>query len=481
MAGSLIRKRKSRRHSGNRVTSGVTLAAAVPLFAVGILSMSTKTKAQVGPDPRLVAQLGKALFFEADLSNPKGMSCATCHNPDAGFSFPISLINQTQGPVPGAVPGRFGNRKPPTVSYTRFLPQGTPTLDPNNREYQGGLFYDGRVPNLTEQAKAPFLNPNEMNNTLHNVANPAAVVTAVSVGPNAALFKQVYGPTVFQQPTAQVYQLIAQSIAAWEGTPEVNPFTSKYDAFLEGRVALTAQEMNGLRLFTGSVTGRPGGPAFTKNAECSSCHNLAPTTAGHDLFTTGRYFNIGLPKNSHNPFYTMTDPIANPAGYNPLGYHFIDFGLGDFLYPLNGLPSGAVAQGDPLAIDGLFKTPTVRNVDKRPYPLFIKDYGHNGVIKSLKGAVHFYNTRNLTTIAGEVIDFTKPNPYLGLKGKPFWPTPEIPSAKTLINPAGHRTGPGRHIGNLGLTDSEENDLVAFLRALSDGYFERSGNTVPPPP
>ena len=38
--------------------------------------------------------------------------------------------------------------------------------------------------------------------------------------------------------------------------------------------------------------------------------------------------------------------------------------------------------------------PTLRNVDKRPRPDFIKAYGHNGYFKSLKEIVHFYNTRD---------------------------------------------------------------------------------------
>ena len=61
------------------------------------------------------ANLGKALFFDTTLSNPKGMACATCHVEAAGFSFPKSNVNLHAGPVPGAVHGRFGNRRPVTA------------------------------------------------------------------------------------------------------------------------------------------------------------------------------------------------------------------------------------------------------------------------------------------------------------------------------------------------------------------------------
>jgi cytochrome c peroxidase len=449
-------------------------AAGALTLAFGIFgSATTTTSAQAGgPDPRQVSRLGKALFFDATLSNPAGMSCSTCHNPDAGFTYPISAINVKTGTVPGVVTTRFGNRKPQTISYARFIPPGPPTFDPNRGQYVGGLFWDGRASDLEHQAAAPLQNPNEMNNLVHNVGSPALVVAAVQKSPNAALFKQVYGANVFQLPVDQVFQLVVRSIAMWERTPEVNPFSSKYDAYVLGQATLTPQELNGLRLFTGSVTGRPGGPRFTKNAQCSSCHSVAPAGAPNpDLFTNNHYANAGVPRNSSNPFYTMTDPVSNPAGYNPLGYSYRDLGLGDFLYPLQGKPAGDFAEGDPLRINGMFKIPTLRNVDKRPYPLFIKDYGHNGFFKSLKRIVHFYNTRNLTTLPGEVIDFRLANPYAVLKGKPIWPAPEYRVASTLTNPAGIGAGPGPHLGNLGLTDQEENDIVAFLTTLSDGFFQ----------
>ena len=53
----------------------------------------------------------------------------------------------------------------------------------------------------------------------------------------------------------------------------------------------------------------------------------------------------------------------------------------------------------------------MRNVDLRPSPTFVKAYFHNGWAKSLQRVVHFYNTRNITTQPGEVINFTLPNPY----------------------------------------------------------------------
>ena len=70
--------------------------------------------------------------------------------------------------------------------------------------------------------------------------------------------------------------------------------------------------------------------------------------------------------------------------------------------------------------------------------------------------------------------------YANLKGTPLWPTPEVPSPITLTNPTGApplptgatppagTNGYGQ-IGNLGLTPSQEDDVVAFLVTLTDGY------------
>jgi cytochrome c peroxidase len=399
------------------------------------------------------------------------MACATCHDPDAGFAFPKSEINQLLGPVPGIVPGRFGNRRPPTISYAAYIPSGPPQVDATVGGYVGGMFWDGRASDLVNQASFPFQNPNEMNDLVHNLGSPPLIVSKLAAGPNAVLFNQVYGAGALSKPTAQVFLQICQAIAAFEEAAEVSPFTSKYDAYLAGKDQLNASELNGLRLMTGSMTGRPGGPAY-KSAQCFFCHAIpASTAAGPDLFTSSVFANTGVPKNPNNPYYTETNSITNPAGYNPLGAAYIDYGLGGSMYPALGLPAGnegpgSNGQGDTLAINGIFKTPTLRNVDKRPTPMFVKCYNHNGVFKSLQQVVHFYNARNLTSHPGEVIDFTSEDPYALVEGEPQFPEPEVPSGLTMFNP----TGAAGSVGNLGLTLQEEADIVAFLQALSDGYF-----------
>ncbi len=171
--------------------------------------------------------------------------------------------------------------------------------------------------------------------------------------------------------TEAIYNCIGYSIAAYERSSEVSPFTSKYDYWLKGQAKLTDQELWGLELFNGK-------------AMCSACHL---SEGPRPLFTDFTYDNLGIPKNPENPA-----TIANPLWADP--------GLGGFLKSLND------SEIDWEAELGKHKVPTLRNVDLRPYKKFVKAYGHNGYFKSLLEIVHFYNTRDV--------------PREG------WPAPEVP-------------------------------------------------------
>src|SRR5258707_4882620 len=57
-----------------------------------------------------VEQLGKFMLYDSTLSNPPGYACASCHIRETGFTGPHSEINESGGPMPGVVPGRFGPR-----------------------------------------------------------------------------------------------------------------------------------------------------------------------------------------------------------------------------------------------------------------------------------------------------------------------------------------------------------------------------------
>jgi len=363
-----------------------------------------------------IEELGKQLFFDK-LSDPDWMSCATCHAPEVGFTGPIPGINKHGAVYRGAVPKRFGNRKPPSAAYATLSPVFH--YDTNDSLFIGGNFWDGRATGevlgnpAADQALGPFLNPVEQNN-----ADKEAVLSQVEKSKYLELWEEVWGPYDPSDIDAN-YDRIGLSIAAYENSSEVNQFSSKYDYYLQGMVDLTTEEALGLQLFDDTLKGN-----------CAACH---PSTGDSALFTDFSYDNLGTPKNPKNPFYDMDEVyLDNGDPINTLGDAWIDYGLGGFLASHSD-PAWQAMAGDNR---GKHKVPTLRNVGKAPGKKFPKAFMHNGVFKSLKEVVHFYNTRDVEP----------------------WPAPEVLANMNTDE-----------LGDLGLTDAEEDAIVAFMETLSDGY------------
>jgi cytochrome c peroxidase len=364
--------------------------------------------------------LGKALFFNK-ISSPDWMSCATCHDPDMGFTGPLGGINKHRAVYRGADPHRFGNRKPPSAAYATLSPIFH--FDSEEGLFIGGNFWNGRATGerlgnpAAEQALGPFLNPVEQNNS-----GKLAVLEQIADSKYADLWEEVWGEPISYETNDEIetnYDRVGLSIAAYEGSSEVNQFSSKYDYYLAGKVELTEQEALGLELFEGK-------------GKCSACHPSEQGLGGEPpLFTDFTFDNLGVPKNPDNPFYDM-DEIYFDDGtpINPLGSAWIDWGLGGFLLTR---PEWSAMAAENM---GKHKVPTLRNVDKRPGNNTPKAFMHNGVFKSLEEVVHFYNTRDVED----------------------WPKPEV---SETVNT--------EELGDLGLTKKEEAAIVAFLRILSDGY------------
>ena len=106
---------------------------------------------------------------------------------------------------------------------------------------------------------------------------------------------------------------------------------------------------------------------------------------------------------------------------------------------------------------GKHKVPTLRNVDKRPYPEFVKSYGHNGYFKSLEQIVHFYNTRDIKEECPLNDDGSVYTAEQAM-AEDCWPEPEVADN---VN--------SEELGELGLEPQDEADLVAFMKTLSDGF------------
>jgi len=366
----------------------------ISALIVGVLALAAAT-ANAQP-LTLMEDLGQKLFFDTNLSEPAGQACASCHDPAFGFSEPDGGLPVSEG----VIPGRFGTRNSPSASYAALFPLFT-----LKGGIMGGQFWDGRAADLTEQAKGPFLNPVEMNN-----ATRAQVLEKVCAGTYAALFQDVCGPAACPAANVDaVYHCMASAIAAFESTPLFLPFDSKFDLVRAGLAQLTPQEAEGWALFTG-------------RGKCAHCHIAKAGGGAPVVFTDAKFHNLGVPSNSEFPFTLL------PAG-------FVDLGLG-------GRPDIA----DP-RLYGKFKTPHVRTVPLTP------PYMHNGVLKTLKQVVRFYNTRDVLAPCDPLLGSLDPN-----FGISCWPPPEF--APTMD---------GSFLGDLGLTPAEEDAIVAFMATLTDGY------------
>jgi len=459
-----------------------------------------------------VEQLGKDIVYDHTLSDPPGYACFTCHVPETGFTGPSSKINAFSGEMPGVVPGRFRERKPMSYAVSAFSPTG-PYFDVNLGLWIGSQFWDGHATDEAHQAEQPFVQPNEMANIPGNTIYPPVaggysplVVQKVQERPYTHLFKKVYGPDVFTKyKVPQLYSIITDAIAAYERSAEINPFNSKWDASQYGtppqkHYKLSASEERGRILY--GVGPNPNNDPNFGGAQCFQCHSSAglangtppgsnvPTlTQGKELFTMLCYANLGVPKNPNNPFYEQTDPTTNPNGYNPLGFEFIDWGLGRNPNPApDGTKFYNKIPGDLIQFRGLMKAPSVRESDKRPYPTFVKAYMHNGVFKSLQEVVHFYNKRNIAANAArqEVAFDLRDGPPSGYTR--LLPPPEVidnvqnaagltPAQAAKQGVAGVTATNGQ-VGNLGLTASQEADVVNFLKILSNGYTKPNPVSFP---
>lgn len=452
------------------------------LLAAALMLCSATVVPGHGAPLSPLEQLGKKIFFDGSLSNPPGQSCASCHVPATGGTGPDSTVNAAGAVEPGAIFVRAGNRKPPTFAYAGFTPllhksgtmiggggmgPGGGGMGPGGsgmteNTFAGGLFWDGRATGwvtgdpLAEQAMGPFLNPLEMNNP-----NARFVCLSVQRANYAVLFEDVWGPGTLDcvKDVDGTYQRIARSIAAYERSAEVSPFNSRFDAFWRnadtkrrttgGVPQVWAINMMNKARFSGlglSDMELSGLVIFNSKGKCSTCHPLQPMHgSAYPLFTDFRYHNLGVPKNPQNPYYDM------PAKWNSDGAAWVDMGLGGFLARTGNSEYNYVPYaGENI---GKHRTPTLRNVDLRPSPDFVKAYGHNGFFKSLQEIVHFYNLRDVLPLC------ESPDPPKdAMGGATCFPPAEVAQN---VNRA--------DMGNLGLTPQEGMALIGFLKTLSDGY------------
>jgi Cytochrome c peroxidase len=96
----------------------------IPLFSASTVLLLLMSVGVSADDTTLTdnEQLGKSLFFDENLSVNSNQSCATCHDPAAGWVGPDSMINAHGSVYEGSVAGMFGDRKPPSAAYATQSP-----------------------------------------------------------------------------------------------------------------------------------------------------------------------------------------------------------------------------------------------------------------------------------------------------------------------------------------------------------------------
>jgi cytochrome c peroxidase len=201
---------------------------------------------------------------------------------------------------------------------------------------------------------------------------------------------------------------------------DFHPYSSKYDYWLEGKARFTPAEARGYRIFNDA-----------QGANCAGCHLAQPSADGlPPLFTDHQYEALGVPRN------TRLTVNRDPA--------YFDLGI-----------------CGPIRTDmkrqtqycGMFLTPTLRNVATR------HAFFHNGVYRSLQQVLDFYDFRD-----------TRPEQiYRRDRNGRVAKYDDLPlryraNVDTIDPPFDRRPGAVPP-----MTHQQEQDVIAFLRTLTDGY------------
>ena len=346
------------------------LAQPKPVDQVGLPKDLTRavTPADNATTPDKVA-LGEKLFFDGRLSADGSVACATCHDPDKGFTdgrrTSIGIKQQK------------GHRNAPTVL---------------NALYNDTQFWDGRAHHLEDQAKLPITNPIEMGQP-----NLDAAVANIA---NIPEYRDAFGKVFGRAPNGDD---LARALAAYERTQVA--FDSPFDRFLAGdEKALDASARRGWALFNG-------------RGRCMSCHGIS---GFQPTFSDNKFHNIGVSAHAQNFVELARKGVAmvdsgNAKEVDRAALETDLSELGRFLVTKNVSDVGA------------FKTSTLRNV------LITPPYFHDGSQDTLWDVIGHYNKGGVQ------------NPYL-VGG----------------------------IVRLGLSESEIDDLVAFLASLTSDRFAALG-------
>lgn len=257
-------------------------------------------------------QLGRRLFYDPILSADSTLSCSGCHMPQGSFTDNKALSK--------GIDGLFGHRSAMSLVDAAYS--------------TNGLFWNGRVRTLEQQALKPVTDMLEMHNTWDNV-----VKRLQTHADYPTYFRKAFGITNSDDITKE---LVAKAIAQFERIL-ISSGTSKYDQFLKTNNLdlFDDEELDGYLMFFDQ-----GGQYNLPDAQCFHCHGT------FNLLSSNNYFNNGL------------DSVASLDD-------FVDKGLGEF--------TGKRSD------NGKFRVPTLRNI------AMSAPYMHDGRYQTLEQVVAQYS------------------------------------------------------------------------------------------
>lgn len=398
-----------------------------------------------------MAQLGKQIFFDASLSSSGKLSCSSCHSPQHSFAPANDLPAVYGGPTLASQ----GVRAVPSLMYLERQPNfyigpdpagdtDTPVALPQlvaaaatakratktaqstaasaaNIVPEGGLFWDGRANTLQTQAMGPLLSPFEMDG-----GSIDTVVAKLQAAPYANDFTALFGPNIFQSHGMAVAEALFAVARYQIEDPSFHPYSSKYDAWLEGKAKLTQEELRGYVLFNDPDKG-----------DCAACHLSQPGADGEPpLFTDHQFEALGAPRNPK--ILVNNDP------------KYYDLGIcGPYRDDLK----------DQTQFCGMFLTPTLRNSATRQV------FFHNGVFSTLQQVLDFYDFRD--TDPGKIYPKNADGQVQKYNDLPARYIANIDTADPPLD---------RNLGDkAALSHGEEEDIIAFIKTLNDGYYVPSPN------
>ena len=328
--------------------------------------------------------LGRFLFFDPILSGEKDVSCGTCHHPDFAFAdrrqFGAGVSGSGLGPDRILMEDDFHlePRNSQTILNTAF--NGAMNTRPSAN---GCQFWDCRVNSLETQATKPVESRVEMKGDAYpaEVALDSVLARLRGIPEYVQRFEQAFPEEADGTPDSAPAAVIdtstyARAVAAYER--ELVARNSAYDRYVRGDDgALTSEQKDGLMLF------------FEK-ANCAECHR--------------------------GPMLSNFNFVVHGTPQEGVGKEVIE-GDDTGREEATGNPEDRYA----------FRVPSLRNVEITP------PYMHDGVFRTLKEVVRFYNQ--------------------GARPR----HPEIGNEE--LHPALREP--------LDLTEEEIDALVAFMRSLTD--------------